>query len=141
VLWYPTQAKVRLEWGTQPLLPVKQAGLPSQLVYAVDCAMTARENSIKSQPLGMTNWRVAAHLGTVGEGWRESKTLRRPLVGVGAHSVIKLFEEDTVSFSALLLGQADAPGPLDHDLGGVGLGFEDLHGLVEVVGEGHGARV
>jgi hypothetical protein len=24
----PTQAKVRLEWGTQPLLPVKQAGPP-----------------------------------------------------------------------------------------------------------------
>jgi hypothetical protein len=22
VLWYPTQAKKRLEWGTQPLLPV-----------------------------------------------------------------------------------------------------------------------
>jgi hypothetical protein len=24
VLWYPTQAKVRLEWGTQPSLPVKK---------------------------------------------------------------------------------------------------------------------
>jgi hypothetical protein len=24
VPWYPTQAKVRLEWGTQHLLPVKQ---------------------------------------------------------------------------------------------------------------------
>jgi hypothetical protein len=22
VLWYPTQAKTRLEWGTQPSLPV-----------------------------------------------------------------------------------------------------------------------
>jgi hypothetical protein len=31
VPWYPTQAKTRLEWGTLPLLPVKQAGLPSQL--------------------------------------------------------------------------------------------------------------
>jgi hypothetical protein len=90
---------------------------------------------------GMTKGRVAAHLGTGGEGWTESKRLHRPLVGVGAHSVIKLFEEDAIFFSALLLGQADGPGPLDHDLGGVGLGFEDLHGLVEVVGEGHGARV
>jgi hypothetical protein len=25
VLWYPTQAKTGLEWGTQPSLPVKQA--------------------------------------------------------------------------------------------------------------------
>jgi hypothetical protein len=25
VLWYPTQARVRLEWGTQPSLPVKRA--------------------------------------------------------------------------------------------------------------------
>jgi hypothetical protein len=65
----------------------------------------------------------------------------RPLLGVGAHSVIKLLKEGVISFSALLLGQADGPGPLDHDLGGVGLGCEDLHGLVEVVGEGHGARV
>ncbi len=24
VLWYPTQAKERLEWGTQRLLPVKR---------------------------------------------------------------------------------------------------------------------
>jgi hypothetical protein len=24
VLWYPTQAKTGLEWGTQPSLPVKQ---------------------------------------------------------------------------------------------------------------------
>jgi hypothetical protein len=24
VLWHPTQAKTRLEWGTQPLLPVTQ---------------------------------------------------------------------------------------------------------------------
>jgi hypothetical protein len=28
---YPTQAKVRLEWGTQPLLPVKQDGAPGFL--------------------------------------------------------------------------------------------------------------
>ena len=65
----------------------------------------------------------------------------RPLVGVGCHSVIKLLKEGVISFSALLLGQADGPGPLDHDLGSVGLGGDDLHGLVEVVGEGHGARV
>jgi len=25
VLWYPTQAKTGLEWGTQPLLTVKQS--------------------------------------------------------------------------------------------------------------------
>jgi hypothetical protein len=25
VLWYPTQAKTGLEWGTQPLLAVKQS--------------------------------------------------------------------------------------------------------------------
>jgi hypothetical protein len=25
VLWYPTQAKERLEWGTQPLLSLKQS--------------------------------------------------------------------------------------------------------------------
>jgi hypothetical protein len=30
--WYPTQAKVRLEWGTHPLLPVKQAGPPNRCV-------------------------------------------------------------------------------------------------------------
>jgi hypothetical protein len=26
VLWYPTQAKQWLEWGTQPSLPVKRVG-------------------------------------------------------------------------------------------------------------------
>jgi hypothetical protein len=31
VLWYPTQAKVRLEWGTQPWLPVRQAGLGHEI--------------------------------------------------------------------------------------------------------------
>ena len=29
VLWYPTQANRRLEWGTQPSLPAKNAGHPS----------------------------------------------------------------------------------------------------------------
>jgi hypothetical protein len=29
VLWYPTQAKTGLEWGTQPSFPVRQAGHPS----------------------------------------------------------------------------------------------------------------
>jgi hypothetical protein len=29
VLWYPTQAKTGLEWGTQPSLPVKQASHPA----------------------------------------------------------------------------------------------------------------
>jgi hypothetical protein len=27
VLWYPTQAKIRLEWGTQPLLLVQGVGV------------------------------------------------------------------------------------------------------------------
>ena len=27
VLWYPTQAKIRLEWGTQPLLLVQEVGV------------------------------------------------------------------------------------------------------------------
>ena len=27
VLWYPTQAKIRLEWGTQPLLLVQGLGV------------------------------------------------------------------------------------------------------------------
>ena len=65
----------------------------------------------------------------------------RPLVGVGCHSVIKLLKEGVICFSAVLLGQADGPGPLDHDLRGVGLGGEDLHGFVDVVVEGHGAGV
>jgi hypothetical protein len=30
VLWYPTQAKSGLEWGTQPSLPVEQVGHPSR---------------------------------------------------------------------------------------------------------------
>jgi hypothetical protein len=29
VLWHPAQAEVRLEWGTQPSLPVKKAGYSS----------------------------------------------------------------------------------------------------------------
>jgi hypothetical protein len=29
VLWYPTQADRRLEWGTQPLLPAKKTGHPA----------------------------------------------------------------------------------------------------------------
>lgn len=63
------------------------------------------------------------------------------LAGVSAHSFVKLLEESFIFFCALLLRQTDGLGPLDHNFSGVGLGFDDLHGLVQVVGEGHGARV
>ena len=43
---YPTQAKVRLEWGTQPSLPVEQAG---------HCSLNLPQ---ASRLLGMTKGRV-----------------------------------------------------------------------------------
>ena len=40
VLWYPTQAKTGLEWGTQPLLTVKQ----SKKVTAAPTASRGRQD-------------------------------------------------------------------------------------------------
>ena len=40
MLWYPTQAKVRLEWGTQRLLTVKQ----SKKVTAAPTASRGRQD-------------------------------------------------------------------------------------------------
>jgi hypothetical protein len=39
VLWYPTQAKTGLEWGTQPSLPVKKGGHPSPTCLSVACCL------------------------------------------------------------------------------------------------------
>jgi hypothetical protein len=52
-LWYPTQAKTGLEWGTQPSLLKGKTADPSA-------------------SLGMTKERVAPHLDSGGGGWTES---------------------------------------------------------------------
>jgi hypothetical protein len=57
------------------------------------------------------------------------------------HGVVELLEEGVVFFFAVLFGEAEGLDAFDEDFGGVGLGFEDLDGLGEVVVEGHGARV
>jgi hypothetical protein len=70
VLWYPTQAKVRLEWGTQPSLPVKQAGPNSPT--RVDRSHCAREREAQS---GVMSLRPSVLTGD--EGWvpHSSRTL------------------------------------------------------------------
>jgi hypothetical protein len=57
------------------------------------------------------------------------------------HSVVELVEEGGVFFGAVLFSEAEGMDALDEDFGGVGLGFDDLDGLVEVVLERHRARV
>jgi len=36
VPWYPTQANTGLEWGTQPSLPVRQAGRLGHEIYRIE---------------------------------------------------------------------------------------------------------
>jgi hypothetical protein len=52
------------------------------------------------------------------------------------HGVLELVEECGVFFRAVLLGEAEGLDAFDEDFGDVGLGFEDVDGLVEIVGEG-----
>ena len=59
----------------------------------------------------------------------------------GQHGVVELLEEGVVFFLAVGCGEAEGFDALDKDFGGVGLGFDDVDDLVEVVLEGHGARV
>jgi hypothetical protein len=65
----------------------------------------------------------------------------RGLVWVGGHGVVELVEERGVSLRAVLFGEAEGLYAFDEDLDGVGLGFEKVDGLVEIVGEGHGAGI
>jgi hypothetical protein len=60
--------------------------------------------------------------------------VHRPLVGVGGHGIVELFEEGGVFFRAVLFGEAERLDAFDEDLGGVGLSFDEVDGLTDVVG-------
>jgi hypothetical protein len=62
VLWYPTQAKTGLEWGTQPLLTVKQ----SNKVTAAQDDESVGEREEKQQVLPLRFAPVPRHAGTGG---------------------------------------------------------------------------
>jgi len=57
------------------------------------------------------------------------------------HGVVELFEEGVVLLLAVGGGEAERFDAFDEDFGGVGLGFDDVDDLVEVVLEGHGAWI
>ena len=57
------------------------------------------------------------------------------------HGVVELLEEGVVFFGAAVLGEAEGFDAVDEDLGGVGLGFDDVDDLGDVVLERHGAWV
>jgi len=59
----------------------------------------------------------------------------------GHHGVVELLEEGVVFFVAFGGGEAEGLDAFDVDFGGVGLGFDDLDGLGDVVLERHGAWV
>jgi hypothetical protein len=60
VLWYPTQAKTGLEWGTQPSLPVKQADHSSDRMDR----KKPQVPPLRFAPVGMTNWFECRDAGT-----------------------------------------------------------------------------
>jgi hypothetical protein len=57
------------------------------------------------------------------------------------HGVVELLEESFVFFGAVVGGEAEGFDALDEDFGGGGLGLDDVHGLGNEVGKGHGAGI
>ena len=56
MLWYPTQAKTGLEWGTQPLLTVKQSKKSQPLRMTILWVNRKRNSrSLRFAPVEMTN--------------------------------------------------------------------------------------
>jgi hypothetical protein len=73
-------------------------------------------------------------------GHRVLVSARRILVR-GQHSVVELLEEGVVFFLTVGGGEAEGLDALDEDFGGVGLGFDDVDDLFEIVLERHSAWV